>query len=116
MHLNNSMPNTLKTYTVPRTGQPILACRKCQKKLKRNPELRDLARLKKTVKEQNREHPEQRVHVIHVPCMDLCPKRGVTICDPAQIPNRLIIVRSKEDLEALRSRCAQPVQTGRSGQ
>lgn len=37
--------------------------------------------------------------MINVPCMDLCPKGGVTICDPSQNPPRLQILWDVEDLD-----------------
>jgi predicted metal-binding protein len=82
-------------------GRLVLACRKCQKKLKGEKGMRTLSKLKKTVKRHNKEHPFQILHVINVPCMDLCPKGGVTVCNPTKIPNRLSIVREKKDIEAL---------------
>jgi predicted metal-binding protein len=95
------MKDNAKTYPAPWQGQLILACRKCQKKLKGDPDLRALAKLKKTVKRQNKEHPEQILHVINVSCMDLCPKDGVTVCDLARSPSRLMILRSEGDIERL---------------
>jgi hypothetical protein len=92
------MKSTSKTYPAPWEGQLILACRKCQKKLRGDPDLRPLAKLKKTVKRINKRYPEQTLHIINVPCMDLCPKDGVTVCCPARAPNRLSILRSAEDL------------------
>ena len=95
------MESSPKTYPAPWDGQVILACRKCQKKLKGDRDLRSLAKLKKAVKRYNKEHPQQPLHVINVPCMDLCPRDGVTICNPARDPNRLSIVRGAEDIERL---------------
>jgi hypothetical protein len=60
-----------KTSPARWNGQVLLACRKCQKKLQGDRHLRSLAKLKKTVKRHNRERPEQPLHVINVPCMDL---------------------------------------------
>lgn len=95
------MASELKTYAAPWDGRLILACRKCQKKLKGDPDLRALAKLKKTIKRRNKEHPEQALYVINVPCMDLCPKDGVTVCNPAEMPLRLSILRSKGDIERM---------------
>jgi predicted metal-binding protein len=95
------MQNKPKTYNVPWNGQLFLACRKCQRKLKGDAGLGQLAKLKKTIKRRNKEHPEQVLHVLNVPCMDLCPKGGVTVCNPVKTPNRLSILRSEEDIEAM---------------
>lgn len=95
------MAHNLKTYPVPWHGQLILACRKCQKKLKSDRDLQPLAKLKKIIKRHNKEHPDRQFHVINVPCMDLCPKDGVTVCCPARDSNVLSILRDSEDLRLL---------------
>ena len=95
------MKDNVKTYPAPWQGLLILACRKCQKKLKGDPDLRALAKLKKTVKRLNKQHPEQALYIINVPCMDLCPKDGVTVCNPARAPNQLVILWSEEDIGRL---------------
>jgi predicted metal-binding protein len=95
------MESNPKSYPAPWDGQVILACRKCQNKLKGNRDLRSLAKLKKTAKRYNKKHPEQTLQVINVPCMDLCPKDGVTVCNPARNPYRLLIVRDAEDIGRL---------------
>src|SRR5580693_3871611 len=95
------MRNSHRTYPTPWSGSLILACRKCQKKLKGDSELAKLAKLKKTVKRRNKEHSQQVLHVFNVPCMDLCPKGGVTVCNPVKTPNRLSILRNEEDIDRL---------------
>ena len=94
------MANPLKTYPVPWKGQIILACRKCQKKLRGDHGLQAMAKLKKTIRQHNKEHPHQLLHVINVGCMDLCPKEGVTVCG-VRGQNQLRILRSQEDVEKL---------------
>lgn len=93
------MTSALKTYPAPWPGQILLACRKCQKKLKAATHAGPLAKLKKTVKRHRRQHSAAELSVINVPCMDLCPKGGVTICDPSQNPPRLQILWDVEDLD-----------------
>lgn len=95
------MAHELKSYPAPWNGLLVLACRKCQKKLKKDDDLQALAKLKKTVKQHNRRHSEQPLHVIQVGCMDLCPGGGVTVCVPARSTESLFILRSEEDLERL---------------
>jgi hypothetical protein len=95
------MTGALKTYPVAWQGELILACRKCQKKLNREGDLRALAKLKKTVKRYNKRHPDRLLHVINVPCMDLCPKDGVTVCCPTRDSAQLSILRGEEDLHRL---------------
>jgi hypothetical protein len=81
-----------------------LACRKCQKKLKGEPGMRALTRLKKTIKRHNKQHPDVALHLISVPCMDLCPKGAVTICLPASRSATLSIIRKEEDVDELYQR------------
>src|SRR3569833_405413 len=95
------MATAPKSYSAPWAGELILACRDCQKKLKHDHHLHALAKLKRTVKRYNREHPDRLLHLINVPCMDLCPKDGVTVCCPALDASSLSILRSGEDLDRL---------------
>jgi predicted metal-binding protein len=95
------MRHAQKSYPAPWQSQIILACRKCQKKLKGDQDRRELAQLRKTCKRHNKKHPDQALHIINVPCLDLCPKDGVTICNPAQRPVRLMILRNEDDLKAM---------------
>jgi len=71
---------------------------KCQKKLKGGGN--DLAKLKKTVNRRNKTYPDKKLTVIGVSCMDLCPKSGVTVCDPEK-PGSLSILWSAEDIERI---------------
>lgn len=82
-------------------GEVLLACRKCQKKLKRIADLHSLARLKKTVKRLNKVHPGQPLHLINIGCMDACPKDAVAVCCPSRDPGHLGILRSERELENL---------------
>lgn len=95
------MGTGLKSYPAPWQGELILACRKCQKKLKTDKDLQPLAKLKKTIKRHNKEHPDHALDVINVPCMDLCPKNGVTVCRPERDSSRLLILRSGDDVRLL---------------
>lgn len=95
------MPKDLKSYPPIWEGDLLLACRKCQKKLKGEPGMRALAKLKKAIKRHNKEHSGNPLHVISVPCMDLCPKGAVTICVPAIQPNELLLLRNDEEIEGL---------------
>jgi predicted metal-binding protein len=91
----------IKSYPARWQGELMLACKKCQKKLKKNDDLASLANLKKTVKERNKRGPATWLHIVNVPCMDLCPKDAVAICMPARAADRLMILRGKKDLEVL---------------
>jgi hypothetical protein len=95
------MPSELKSYSAPWNGSLILACRKCQKKLKCDAELQGLAKLRKTVKSLNKRSAGKQLFVLNVPCMDVCPKGGVTICRPEEEPGRVAILRSEKDIDRL---------------
>ena len=95
------MANAFKTYPAPWAGEIVLACRKCQKKLRRDCARGELAKLKKTIRSFNKVHPDRLLHVINVPCMDLCPKDGVTVCCPERASSRLQILRNLEDIRRL---------------
>ena len=97
------MADALKPYPTSWEGELVLACRKCQKKLKSHKDRGALASLKRTVKRFNKEHPDKLLHVINVPCMDLCPKDGVTVCCPERDGKHLLIMRSPHDIERLAS-------------
>ncbi len=90
----------LKSYPATWKGHLVLACQKCQKKLKGNDDLAALAKLKKSIKRHNKRHPESAIHLVRVPCMDLCPKDAVTVVLP-QEPQRLSILRSESDIDQL---------------
>jgi hypothetical protein len=91
--------NTLSSYPTPWEGDLILACRKCQKKLKGNRTLRALAKLRKSIERLNRQHQETPFHIVNVACMGRCPEKGVTICNTAWRTDRLIILYGEEDIE-----------------
>jgi predicted metal-binding protein len=93
--------DNLKSYPATWEGDLLLACRKCQKKLKDEPGMRALAKLKKTIKRHNKQHPGAGLHLISVPCMDLCPKGAVTICRPANQTATLSILRNESDIDEL---------------
>jgi predicted metal-binding protein len=92
------MASELKSYPARWEGQLVLACKKCQRKLKRDDEPHELAKLRKVAKKLNKQADEKLLHVIDVPCMDLCPKDAVTVCVPRVTDERLYILRTREDL------------------
>ena len=95
------MTSGLKSYPASWEGELVLACRKCQKKLKADHGLRALSKLKKTVKRHNKGHPDRLLHVMNVPCMDLCPKNAVTVCCPGRDSKRLSVLREEKDVHSL---------------
>jgi predicted metal-binding protein len=94
------MTRAEKTYPAPWQGRLILACKKCQKRLKKDGGPKALANLKKTIKARNK-HSADLLHVLPMSCVDLCPKNGVVVCVPAVAENNLRILWSEEDIETL---------------
>ena len=97
----------VRSYPAPWKGQVVLACRKCQKKLKQAGKKRGMAKLSKELKSRTGKH-EQRLEltVLDVPCLKLCPKGGVTVCTQQQLAkNRCSIMYNGADLDALVAQC-----------
>lgn len=89
----------MKTYAAPWSGRTLLACKKCQKKLKKCGGNEELASLKKAEKTFAAEHPEiPRFHILNVGCMDFCPKGRVAVCAPTADGGDVALLRSIEDL------------------
>jgi hypothetical protein len=100
-------PSVSRSYRAPWKGQLVLACRKCQKKLKHSSKKNGAANIKKALKKRARGDKDGlSLHVISVPCLNLCPKGGVTVCTQQQIGNNeCSIVRTGADLDALFAQC-----------
>src|ERR1700761_2966910 len=99
--LMNTMERETKSYAVPWQGRLVLACRKCQKKLKHAHGVEALGNIKKSIKARNKRQGQNLLHVINIPCMDVCPKHCVAVCLPGEAGERLHILRTEEDLESL---------------
>jgi hypothetical protein len=106
MSKTQQMPDAgtqLRLYSPPWTGETVFACRKCQRKIKEGNGSKALAKIKKWFRKRSAKSPERpAVSVIVVPCLDVCPKDGITIFSARQLarkPARLNIVRSEADLE-----------------
>jgi hypothetical protein len=84
------MAKSPKLYPVTWEGQLIWLAASARRSCRGDAHLRRLAKLKKTVKSYNKEHPDRLLHVINVPCMDVCPKDGVTVCCPGARSNSAI--------------------------
>ena len=95
---------TLRTYTSRYTGGVLLACAKCQKKLKRDSHNPGTAKLAKSLKKLARQNGTEPVRVLSVSCLKLCPKGAVTVITPANLattPPTLTLIRTAEDINAL---------------
>ncbi len=87
----------LRTFPGPWDGQILLACGKCQRKLRKHEDPARLGKLKKLLK-----HAQPRLYVINTVCLDVCPKRGVTVCSAAQVARgEFSILRTTEDVARL---------------
>lgn len=96
-------PGAVRSYPAPWKGELLLACRKCQKKLKHEGEKNGISKLSKALKKRAR-HDENapRLHVLDVPCLKMCPEGGITVCTRRQLARgECSIVRSLDDVDAL---------------
>jgi hypothetical protein len=94
----------LRIYRTPWRGELVLACRKCQKKMKKRGGGGRLGKIRRWFKARTkRDGRAPAIHVLDVPCVKLCPKGGVTIFSQRQLahhPPGVCIARTEEDLEA----------------
>ena len=91
----------LRVYPAPWKGQLLLACGKCQKKLRRAGERTEVAKIKKAMKARAKLEGG-RLRVIEVSCLKLCPKGGVAVCTQGQMAEgSCSIVWTGKDLNAL---------------
>jgi predicted metal-binding protein len=92
----------LRIYREPWKGQLVLACGKCQKKLKKNGGKQGVASLKKSLKQRSHTDPALRLRVATISCLKLCPKGGVTVCTQGQVGRgECSIVYTQEDVDKL---------------
>ncbi|AXC09624.1 hypothetical protein ACPOL_0239 [Acidisarcina polymorpha] len=93
----------LKNYSAPWTGEVILACKRCQKKLRREKHPSEFSRLKKWFKNRGRQLPSTTAfHIIEIPCQNICPKHGVVVLSRPQLasrPPRFSILSSERQVE-----------------
>ena len=88
--------------------QLLLACGKCQRKLKDDGDQAGLAKLRKAVKHRAKaSRLSVEFNVLTTKCLKVCPKKGVAVCTQAQLgEGRGTIVRSVADLDLLLAECA----------
>ena len=93
----------MQSYPIPWRGQLVLACGKCQKKLKRSKG----AKLSKALKRRGRRDREGlKLRVVEVACLKMCPKGGITVCTQGQVGrNECSIVRNRADVDSLYEQC-----------
>ena len=93
----------LRSYDLPLKGQLLLACGKCQRKLKKGDDPEGLGSLRKLLKQQAKADPLAiRLRILRVPCLKMCPKGGVTVMTAGQVErHECSIVRTAEDVADL---------------
>ncbi len=102
---------TLKSYKGPwlKRGPLLLACAKCQRKLKHEPgdDVRALARLKKSLRKRSRKTSAGiRLLVVQTPCLRVCPRNGVAVVTQAQAGRGACsILRLERDIDLLLAQC-----------
>jgi hypothetical protein len=97
----------MQSYRIPWRGQLVLACGKCQKKLKRSKRKDKGAKLSKALKRRARQDEDGlKLRVIEVACLKMCPKGGITVCTQGQLGrNECSIVRTRADVDSLYEQC-----------
>jgi Fe-S-cluster-containing hydrogenase component 2 len=90
----------LHTYSPPWKGELVLACRKCQRRIRKQHGRHPLARIRRWFRKRGKRDPlGSAVHVIDIPCVKLCPRNAVTIITQRQAG--VAVARSEADLERL---------------
>ncbi len=105
--MNHGTP--LRRYKAPWKGRAVLACRKCQRRLRRADRSALGGRLGQALKNMAKEAGTPSVSVIAIGCQGVCPRRGVVVCAGDQFAGdrqTVSIVRSDADVEALFHSCA----------
>jgi predicted metal-binding protein len=101
------LESSLRRYAGPWKGQLVLACRKCQKKLKHSGTKNKLANLSKVLKKRaRRQKSGAEIDTVGVSCLGMCPKGGITVCTGQLLArHECLIVRSQDDVDALIEQC-----------
>ncbi len=94
---------SLSSFPVPASGPLLLACGKCQRRLRQSGDPEGIAPLKKLLKQHSKHQPGSvRPHLLKVPCLKICPKYGITIATAAQTArHECSILRTRGDVDAL---------------
>ena len=106
--MDSGLPlKTFKAHWTRKGAQLLLACAKCQRKLRSEDDPAGLAKLKKTLKKQARlQGLATRLIVLPVKCLKVCPKHGVAVCTQAQLgAGQGSILRSTQDIALLLRAC-----------
>ena len=90
-----------KTYPIPLEGPYLLACKKCQRKLKGSSH--PLSNLKRALKLLRKHDPSPiPLRILQLPCLKLCPKDAITVATPTQLLRaQCTLLRDEDDLAAI---------------
>lgn len=93
----------MKTYPLKKTQAPLLlACGKCQKRLKRDGNQQGIVPLRKVLKSISRESGVSAPSVLKVPCLKLCPGNGLVVLTARHVASGgCSILRSRADVAAI---------------
>jgi hypothetical protein len=94
-----------KTHPTPWDTNLILACRRCQKRLRKSEHPPTFAKLKKWLKARARREDSRKnpLHLIEIPCQKICPKAGVLVISQPQLathPAGFSIIRNEAQMES----------------
>jgi Fe-S-cluster-containing hydrogenase component 2 len=82
----------MKSHPAPWSGEVLLACKRCQKKLRKSKASPEFARMRKWIKDRLRHEPwsaqKPGLHVIEIPCQKICPRNGIVVLRQSQLTER----------------------------
>jgi predicted metal-binding protein len=91
----------LKDYAAPWQGEVIFACKRCQKRLRHHKHPSPISHLRRWLKDRKSES-HSAIHLIEIPCQNICPKKGIVAFGRAQLASRrprFAIVSTEKQLE-----------------
>ncbi len=99
--------HTVKSYKGKWKGRLLLACSKCQRKLRRGGDTEGLGKLQKSLKRYRKSHNlAVRLKVIQTGCLRVCPKGGVVVCTQTEFAQGTFsILRDNDDVAGIYLKC-----------
>jgi hypothetical protein len=92
----------LRRCKLPLKPPVLLACSKCQRRLKHDGDPESITPLKKLLKRISKQHGTRPPTILKVPCLKLCPGGGLVVLTPQQlVAHECTILRTREDAKAL---------------
>lgn len=91
-----------RTCKLPLKSPVLLACSKCQRRLKDDGDPESLTPLKKLLKRIAKQDGTRPPTILKVPCLKLCPGNGLVVVTPEQLAaNHCTILRTRGDVQAV---------------